>query len=161
MGVCVVENLSRVFLSEWSHLHLWVMRVYIVWVKGMEFTHKNPLGRMFRDYLAGRPYPRDIRKNDSLARLFSFQSCAPHMALSPICFLWASREIHWFFILCLILHQLDTKPNTIKSHKVQGNKLKQLQYFLSWNKANIKHSCKSQLYRDIALGRKVTQSWNI
>ena len=71
MGVCVVENLSRAFLFEWPLLHLWVMRVYIVWVKGME-THKNPPGRMFCDCLAGRPYPRDTRENDSLARLFSF-----------------------------------------------------------------------------------------
>ena len=47
---------------------------------------------------------------------------------------------------CSILHQLNTKPNKIKSHKIQGIKLKQLQYFLSWNKINIKHSCKSQLY---------------
>ena len=30
-----------------------------------------------------------------------------------------------------ILHQLNTKPNTIKSHKIYGNKLMQLQYFLS------------------------------
>ena len=67
MGVCVVENLSRVFLSEWPHMHLWVMRVYIVWVKGREVTLKKPLGRMFRDCLAGRPYPRDTRKNDNLA----------------------------------------------------------------------------------------------
>ena len=48
---------------------------------------------------------------------------------------------------CLILHQLNTKPNTIKSHKIQGIKLMQLQHFLSWNKANIKHSCKSLHYR--------------
>ena len=40
MGVCVVKNLSRVFLSEWPLLHLWVMKVYIVWVKGKEVTHK-------------------------------------------------------------------------------------------------------------------------
>ena len=79
MGVCVVENLSRVFLSEWPHLYLWVMRVYIVWVKDKEFTHKNPPGRMFCDCLAGRPYSRDTRENDSLAQLLSFQSCAPHM----------------------------------------------------------------------------------
>ena len=65
--VCVVENLSRVFLSKWPPLHLWVMRVYIVWVKGREVTLKNPPSRMFRDGLAGRPYPRDTRKNDSQA----------------------------------------------------------------------------------------------
>ena len=43
-------------------------------------------------------------------------------------------------------YQLNTKSNTIKSHKIQGTRLKQIQHFLSWNKANIKHSCKSQLY---------------
>ena len=58
----------------------------------------------------------------------------------------ASREIHLFFNSCSIFHQLNTKPNTIKSHKIQWTKLKQLQHFLSWNKANIKHSCKLQLY---------------
>ena len=41
MGVRVVENLSRVFLSEWSLIHLWVMKVYIVWVKGREVTLKK------------------------------------------------------------------------------------------------------------------------
>jgi len=30
IGVCVVENLSRVFLFESSLLYLWVMWVYIV-----------------------------------------------------------------------------------------------------------------------------------
>ena len=48
--------------------------------------------------------------------------------------------------ICSIFHQLNTKPNTIKSHRIQGTKLKQLQHFFSRNKANIKHSCKSQLY---------------
>ena len=43
MGVCVVENLSKVFLFEWPLLHLWVMRVYIVWVKGREVTLKKNL----------------------------------------------------------------------------------------------------------------------
>jgi len=72
------------------------------------------------------------------------------MAFSPVAllasFLQVSREIALIFIACLILHQLNTKLNTIKSHKIQVNKLMQLQHFLLWNKANIKHSCKSQLY---------------
>ena len=54
MGVCVVENLSRIFLSEWPHLHLWVMRVYIVFVKDKKVTHKNPPGKMFHEYLTGK-----------------------------------------------------------------------------------------------------------
>ena len=121
---------------------LWVMRVYIVWMKGTKVTLKNPSGKIFRDYLAGRTYPRDTHENDSLVWLFSFHLCAPHMALSRVSFSRNPLILH----LSLILHQLNTKPNTIKSHKIQGNKLKQLQHILSWNKANIKHSCKSQLY---------------
>ena len=56
---------------------------------------------------------------------------------------------HWFFNSCSILHQLNTKPNTIKSHKIQGINLIQLQYFFSINKADIKYSCKSQLYKEV------------
>ena len=37
---CVVENLFRVFLSKQPLLLLWVMRVYIVWVKGKKVTLK-------------------------------------------------------------------------------------------------------------------------
>ena len=65
------------------------MRVYIVWVKGKEVTHKNPLGKMFRDCLVGMPYPRDTRESDSLARLFSFQSYAPHVLFRGL----ASHEL--------------------------------------------------------------------
>ena len=109
---------------------------------------------MFRDYLAGRPYSRDTRENDSLAWLFNFQSCAPHMPFSQKLFLRTSLELIakcTDLQLSLSLHQLNTKPNTIKSHKIQWTKLKQLQHFLSWNKATIKHSCKSKLYRNCLL----------
>ena len=118
------------------------MRVYIVWVKGKIVTLKNPPGIMFHEYLVGRPYPRDTRETDSLARLFSFQSCVSHVATSQVSFSWNPLDLQ----LSLNLHQLNTKPNTIKSHKIQRTRLKQLQHFLSWNKVNIKHSCKSQLY---------------
>ena len=103
---------------------------------------------MFRNYLAGRSYPRDTRETDNLARLFSFQSCASHVATSQVSFSRNPLDLQ----LSFSLHQLNTKPNTIKSHKIKGTKLKQLQNFLSWNKVNIKHSCKSQLYIiDVAL----------
>ena len=142
MGVCIVENLSRVLLSEWPLLLLWVMSVNIVWVKGKKVTLKNPPSKIFRDYLAGRPYLRDTHENDSLVWLFNFQSCASHMALLWVSFSWNSLDLQ----LSLSFHQLNTKLNIIKSHKIQGTKLKQLQHFLSWNKSSIKHSCKSQLY---------------
>ena len=118
------------------------MRVYIVWVKGKTVTLKNPPGRMFRDYLTGRPYLRDTHETDSLAQLFRFYLCASHVATLRVSFSQNLLD----FQLSLSLHQLNIKPNTIKSHKIQGTKLMQLQHFLLWNKANIKHSCKSQLY---------------
>ena len=66
MDVRVIENLSRVFLSKWPPLNLWV-RVYIVWVKGKKVTLKNSPGRMFRDYLERGLYPRDTHETNSLA----------------------------------------------------------------------------------------------
>ena len=149
--MCAVENLSKVFLFEWPFIHLWVMRVYIVWVKGREVTLKNPPGRMFCNCLARRPYLRDTRKNNSLARLFNFQSCAPHVALSRLSFSVNFSLNPLILHLSLSLHQLNTKLNTIESHKIQGTK-EQLQHFLLWNKANIKHSFKSQLYNLDYLG---------
>ena len=111
--VCVVKILSRVFFFEWPLLYLWVMRVYIVWVKGKKVTLKNLSGRMFRDYLAGRPYPRDTREIDNLVRLFSFQSCASHVVTSRVSFSRNPLDLQ----LSLSLHQFNTKSNTIKSHK--------------------------------------------
>ena len=52
---------------------------------------------MFYDYLVGRPYLRDTREIDNLARLFSFQSCASHVATSRVSFSRASRKIHLIF----------------------------------------------------------------
>ena len=131
--MCVIENLSRVFLSEWSHLHLWVIRVYIVWLKGKKVTLKNPPGRMFRDYLVGMPYSRNTRETDSLARLFSFQSCASHMATSRVSFSRNPLD----FQLSLSLHQLNTKPNIIKSHKNTMKQIYAITTLLSWNKPTL------------------------
>ena len=125
MDVCIVKNLSRVFLSEWSLLHLWVIRVYIVWVKGKKVTLKNSPGRKSRGYLVRRPYPQNTCEIESLVRLFSFQSCASHMPFLQEPFLRTScklvakcTDLH----LSSSLHQLNTKPNTIKSDKIQGTK---------------------------------------
>ena len=144
--VCVVESLSRVFLSKWPLLLLWVMRVYIVWVKCKKVTLKNPPDREFCEYLVRRSYSWDTCEILQASMTLQLPACASHVTFSRVSFQRDTREIHWFFILCMILHQLNTKPNTIKSHKIKENKLKQLQYFLLWNKINIKYSCKSQLY---------------
>ena len=58
--VCVLlKTYLRFFLSEWPLILLWEMRIYIVWVKGKKVTLKNPLGRMFCEYLAGKAFLRD------------------------------------------------------------------------------------------------------
>ena len=122
------------------------MRVYIVWLKGKKVTLKNPPDRMFREYLARRPYPRDTHENPSceiLAKTTTWHnsSTSSHVLLTCPFRKNPSRKL---VVKCtdlqlsLRLHQLNTKPNTIKFHKIQGTKLKQLQYFLSWNKANHK-----------------------
>ena len=66
MGVCVVEIYLGFFSLNGLLILLWVMRVYIVWVKGKKVTLKNLSGRMFREYFVRRPYPRDTREIDSL-----------------------------------------------------------------------------------------------
>ena len=148
--MCIVENLSRVFLSKWPPYNSQVMRVYIVWVKDKKVTLKNSPSRMFHDYLMGRPYPRDTHEINSLAQLFSFQSCASHMATSRVSFSRNPLVLQF----SLSLHQLNTKLNTIKSHKIQETKLKQLQHFLLWNKTTIKYSCKSHFYIRFMYGGK-------
>ena len=93
-------------------------------MKGKKVILKNPPGRMFCEYFARRPYPQDTCKTDSLARLFSFQSCASHVAFSWVSFRNLLAKFTCSSNACSILHQLNTKPNTIKFHKIQGTKLK-------------------------------------
>ena len=122
LGLFSLNGLLTIFIGNEG--------IYIVWVKGKIVTLKNPPGIMFHEYLVGRPYPRDTRETDSLARLFSFQSCVSHVATSQVSFSRNPLDLQ----LSLSLHQLNTKPNTIKSYKIQGTKLKKLQHFLLWIK---------------------------
>ena len=66
MGMCVVENLSRVFLSEWPPITFVGNEGIYSMGKGKKVTLKNPLSRIFRGNLQRRPYLRDTCKNDSL-----------------------------------------------------------------------------------------------
>ena len=84
MSVCVVENISRVFLSKWPLLLLWVMRVYIVWVKGKKVALKNPSGKEFRRYLTRRPYLWDTREILQASMTLQLPACASHVALSRV-----------------------------------------------------------------------------
>ena len=105
------------------------MKVYIVWVKDKKVTlKKNHPGRMFRDYLAGRPYLRDTRENDGLTQLFSFQSCAPHMPFSWEPFSRTSCKLVAKCTNLLLSLSLD-QPNTINTHDLQGTKFNAITTF--------------------------------
>ena len=129
---CVVENLSRVFLSKQSPLLLCVMRVYIVWVKGKKVTFKILQAESFAGTSWVGP-TREIVVKLTAWHTFQPLACASHVPFTrePLLanFQPVSCEIALIFITRLILHQLNTKPNAIKSHKIQGTKLKQLQQF--------------------------------
>ena len=91
--VCVLQKTYLGFFSlKWSPLYLWVMRVYIVWVKGKKVTLKNLQSRESRKYFVRMPYLRNTHEIDSLTQLFSFQSCASHMPFLRECFLQTFRE---------------------------------------------------------------------
>ena len=84
MGMCVVENLSRVFLSEWPLLHLWVMRVYIVWVKGKKVTHKNLQVECFTST------SREGFTRETLAKLTAWHDS---LASSHVLLMWLFRGL--------------------------------------------------------------------
>ena len=92
MGVCVIENLSRVFLSEWLFILLWVMRVYIVWVKGKKVTLKNPPSKEFRRYLARRPYSQNTRKILQASMTLQLSTRASYVPFSREPFSRANHE---------------------------------------------------------------------
>ena len=143
MGVLCYRNLSRVFSLKNVSLLLWVMKVYIVWVKS---------SRQRVSWVSCEMACLTKSSWNAVWHLtFQLSTCASYMAFlreSLLAnFLRASCENALIFISCLIYHQLNTKSKTIKSYKIQGTKLMQLWHFLSWNKANIKYSCKSQLYK--------------
>ena len=57
-----------------------------------------------------------LAKASRLAWLFIFQSCALHVALSRVSFLWDTRKIHLFILLSLSLHTLWHSSLTIETH---------------------------------------------
>ena len=99
--------------------------VYIVWVKGIRIILKILQAKSF----AGTS--QDGLSHEILAkRSLTLNSLAFSMCFSRGLFagtysriLWASRKIAQIFIAYLILNQLNIKSNTIKSHKIQENKI--------------------------------------
>ena len=91
MGVCVVENLSRVFLSEWPYIYLWVMRVYIIWVKGRKSHLKNLQAECFttvsregltRETLAKMTAGHDFLASSHVLLTWLFRDLASHELLA-------------------------------------------------------------------------------
>ena len=107
--VCVQQKTYLGFFLQMASLQfLWVMKIYIVWVKGKKVTLKNLPDKESHGYLAGRPYPRNTCEINSLTQLFSFQSCVSHMPFSREPFLQTSREL---VTKCTNLHfMLNSSP---------------------------------------------------
>ena len=86
MGVCIVENLSRVFLFEWPLILLWLIRVYIVWVKGKKVILKNSPGKMFRKYFGENALLMRHSRKQQPDMTFQLPTCASHVTISRVSF---------------------------------------------------------------------------
>ena len=69
-----------------SLILLWIIRVYIVRVKGKKVTLKNPPDRKFREYFARMPCPQDTRKTLQAGMALQLPTCASHMAILRVSF---------------------------------------------------------------------------
>ena len=105
-------------------LLLWIIKVYIVWMKGKKVTIKILQIESFAGTLWDGLFCKVFAKCSLTLDSSASSMCFSH-ALFARTFLAnllrASRKITVIFILCLILHRLNSKLNTIKSHKIQGN----------------------------------------
>ena len=81
------------------------MRVYIVWVKGKKVTLKHLLGRMFRKYFMGRPYPRDTHEILQADMTLQLPPCALFAGALLASFSRTSREI-----VLILYFMLDSSP---------------------------------------------------
>ena len=129
LGVsCVVE--TYLGFSLWmSSLTFVGNEVYIVWFRVRKSHLKSSrqnVSRVPHEMVCLTKHSRKALSHLTL----QLPAYASHMPFScePLlaCFWRASHETALIFILCLILHHLNTKPNTIKSHKIQRTKLMQL-----------------------------------
>ena len=127
-------SLSRVMAGVFSlkitPLNMWIMwiyiYIYIVWVETWCIIYEKLAKQNFSEYLAGRPYPWDTRKNQLSP--FVMTLCIP-----VICWAHASlrkKASHklptktslifnesWVFTLSLTHNPYDEIP-----HKIQGTK---------------------------------------
>ena len=120
-GLCrelwVYDNLSlsrtvaRVFSLKSTYLNMWVMWVYIVCVETWCIRCDKLAKRLFREYLTGRPYPRDTRKNQ-MSPSCPDSSLSSHVHGTCItlrdAYSWATRENTSIFnALSLHTHSLS------------------------------------------------------
>lgn len=108
---CIVENLSRIFLSEWPLILLWVMRVHIVWVKSKKVTLKILQAESFASISRVGPSRERLEKlttwHDSLASsmCFSRDSFACRLLVRHLRNLLV-HSIHARFFTNLILNSI-------------------------------------------------------
>ena len=113
---CVVENLSRVFLSKQPFLLLWLIRVYIVWMKGKKVTFKILQAECFagtsQDGLSHKALAKCSMAIDFLASSMCFSRAIFAGYSSHEIFASQSRNcidssFHAQFFINLILNQIQ------------------------------------------------------
>ena len=91
----------------------------MLWIKNLVKHFMFLPNKMFRGYLMGWPFLQNTRELDSLMWLFSFQSCASHVAFSQV----TSRELvsncidsslKLDFSPISYTHSLQIKPHTYR-----------------------------------------------
>ena len=109
---CVVKNLSRFFLSEWPPILLWVMRVYIVWMKGKKVILKILQAESFMSISRVGPSRETLAKLTTWHDSSASSMCFSHDSFTGRLLLRHSRNplvhpIHAQFFTNLILKPIQ------------------------------------------------------
>ena len=109
---CAVENLSKVFLSEWPLLLLWIIKVYIVWMKSKKVTLKNLQAESFAGISQVGPSYETLAKLTAYHDSSASSMCFSHGSFAGRLFVRHSRNplvypIHARFFTNLILNPIQ------------------------------------------------------
>ena len=110
--------MARVFSLKSTPLNIWIMMVYIVWVKTWCIKYnKIEKKKMFHRYLEERHYPYENQLSSVVMILRIPIICYAHGFTSQEVFLRATRENSFDFQYCLeSSHSLSHTTHAMKSH---------------------------------------------
>ena len=153
-----LKCIARVFSLKSSLEKLltisWVMWAYIVLVKVWERVHLKSLDSEFRGSLTTWLELWSDTLNPTWHETIQIPTCTFHMAFYRLSLVNQSRA-NCEFTFFIGLHKTLTLDPYIKFHKKYKEMIEQ-NYNQIWHeiRANIKHSCKSQLYKKKIIKKK-------